>query len=192
MAKAGTHGVSANTPKSILFGAGTIHKGLKYSGSKWNIEESIVGSTSGGSKLTIKPELKPIEIDGAVTNVKGLVAKIDEKATLEVNFAELTKDIVTAATLGGAGTCEDTTYDVIESKDGVVAGDYWENIGFVGKTLEGKLIIAILDNALCTSGLENEGKPKDNSVGKYVFECHADPAKGVECLPWHIYYPKVI
>ena len=192
MAKAGTHGVSANTPKSILFGAGTIHKGLKYSGSKWNIEESIVGSTSGGSKLTIKPELKPIEIDGAVTNVKGLVAKIDEKATLEVNFAELTKDIVTAATLGGAGTCEDASYDVIESKDGVVAGDYWENIGFVGKTLEGKLIIAILDNALCTSGLENEGKPKDNSVGKYVFECHADPATGVEKLPWHIYYPKTL
>ena len=30
MSKEGKTGVSANTPKNIMFGAGTIHKGLKY------------------------------------------------------------------------------------------------------------------------------------------------------------------
>ena len=34
--KVGKTGVSTNTPKSIVFGAGTIHKGLKYVGNKWN------------------------------------------------------------------------------------------------------------------------------------------------------------
>jgi len=59
MAVAGKHGITADTPKNILFGAGTIHKGLKYtagaSGGKgsWNFNESIIGATNGGSKLAI-------------------------------------------------------------------------------------------------------------------------------------------
>ena len=42
--KAGKTGVTKDTPKSIMFGAGTIHKGLKYAGSSWNFEESCIGS----------------------------------------------------------------------------------------------------------------------------------------------------
>ena len=61
---------------------------------------------------------------------------------------------------------------------------------FVGKTLEGKNIIAIMDNALCTSGFEQEGKNKEGAVGKYTFECHADLTSDLDKLPWHIYYPK--
>ena len=56
--KTGINGVSANTPKNILFGAGTIHKGLKYEGDKWNFDASIIGATSGGSKLSIVPEIR--------------------------------------------------------------------------------------------------------------------------------------
>lgn len=36
-----THGVTENTPKEILLGAGTIHKGLKFADGKWNIKEGI-------------------------------------------------------------------------------------------------------------------------------------------------------
>ena len=185
----GKTGVSANTPKNILFGAGTIHKGLKYTGSAWNFEESIVGATSGGSKLSIVPEVTKLEVDGALVAAKGLTVKSGETATMEINFIELTEDIIKASTLGASGTSEDTTYDVIVSKADIVEGDYWENIAFVGKTLEGKNIIAILDNALCTSGFEQEGKNKEGAVGKYTFECHAELDSGLDTLPWKIYYP---
>ena len=48
--RAGNNGITAETVKNIQFGAGTIHKGLKYtSGSGWNFEESCVGATKGGS-----------------------------------------------------------------------------------------------------------------------------------------------
>ena len=53
----GRNGITADTPKRILFGAGTIHKGLKYTSNAWNFEESLVGATNGGSKLSIVPEL---------------------------------------------------------------------------------------------------------------------------------------
>ena len=191
MSKEGKTGVTANTPKNILFGAGTIHKGLKYEGSTWNFAESLVGATSGGSKLSIIPEITHVEVDGALVKAKGLEVKTGETGTMEINFIELTKDLIMAATIGVAGTSEDTTYDMIESKAAIAEGDYWENIAFVGKTLEGKTIIAILENALCTSGFEQEGKNKEGAIGKYTFESHADLDSDLDKLPWKIYYPKV-
>lgn len=191
MSKEGKTGVSANTPKNIMFGAGTIHKGLKYAGSSWNFDDTIIGATSGGSKLSIVPEITNIEVDGALVKAKGLTVKTGETATMEINFLELTKDIIKAATIGADGTSDDTAnYDVIESKANISTGDYWENIAFVGKTLDGKNIIAIMDNALCTSGFEQEGKNKEGAVGKYTFECHAELTSDLDTLPWHIYYPK--
>lgn len=191
MAKAGKTGVSKNTPKNILFGAGTIHKGLKYTTGAWNMDESIVGATSGGSKLSIVPEVTNIEVDGALVKAKGLSVKTGETATMEINFIELTEDLIKASTLGKTGTSEDTTdYNVIVPKADIEAGDYWENIAFVGKTVEGKNIIAILENALCTSGFEQEGKNKEGAIGKYTFESHAELTSDLDTLPWKIYYPK--
>ena len=190
MSKEGKTGVSSNTPKNILFGAGTIHKGLKYTTSTWNFEDSIVGATSGGSKLSIMPEVTKVEVDGALVATKGLAVKTGETATMEINFIELTEDIIKAGTLGKTGTSDDTTCNVIVPKADIVEGDYWENIAFVGKTLEGKNIIAILENALCTSGFEQEGKNKEGAVGKYTFECHAELTSDLDTLPWKIYYPK--
>lgn len=191
MAKAGKTGVSKNTPKNILFGAGTIHKGLKYTTGAWNMDESIVGATSGGSKLSIVPEVTNIEVDGALVKAKGLSVKTGETATMEINFIELTEDLIKASTLGKTGTSEDTTgYNVIVPKADIEEGDYWENIAFVGKTVEGKNIIAILENALCTSGFEQEGKNKEGSIGKYTFESYAELDSDLDTLPWKIYYPK--
>ena len=190
MSKEGKNGVSTNTPKNILFGAGTIHKNLKYEGSNWNFAASLLGATSGGSKLSIIPEVTHVEVDGALVKAKGLSVKTGETATMEINFIELTKDIIKAATFGTEGTSEDATYDLIESKAQIAEGDYFENIAFVGQTLDGRKVIAILDNALCTSGFEQEGKNKEGTIGKYTFECHAELDSDLDTLPWHIYYPK--
>ena len=189
--KKGNNGVSAKTVQNTLFGAGTIHKGLKYTeGSGWNFDASCVGATKGGSTLTITPEFYSVEPDGSTVAIKDFKRKVGETATLEVNFLELTKDLIKSAVVGAEGTSTDTTYEVIESKDTIEEGDYWENIAFVGETLDGQNIIVILDNALCTSGLALEGKNKEEGVGKYTFECHADATDSITTLPYHIYYPK--
>lgn len=189
--KVGKTGVSNDTPKSIMFGAGTIHKGLKYEGSKWNFEESCIGATQGGSKITITPEFVDVEADGALVKVKGLKVKTGETASMEINLLELTKEVIKDALIAKDGESSDKDYDVIESKAELVEGDYYENIAFVGKNLAGKNIIVILDNALCTSGFETEGKNKEAGVGKYTFECHADLDSDLDTLPYHIYYPKI-
>lgn len=194
--KEGNNGVRTETVQNIQFGAGTIHKGLKFttgtggSTGSWNFSESIVGATKGGSSVKITPEFYSVTPDGSTVATKNFKRKVGESAVMELNMLELTKDLIKSAVIGKEGTSTDTNYELIESKADIVEGDYWENIAFVGETLDGKNIIVILDNALCTSGLSMEGKNKEEGVGKYTFECHADASTSLTTLPYKIYYPK--
>ena len=188
--RAGNNGVTEKTVKNIQFGAGTIHKGLKYSVGSWNFEESLIGATKGGSTVKIEPEFYSVQPDGSTVAIKNFKRKIGEKATMDVNLIEINPDMIKASVVGADGVCDIEGYSLIESKDSIEEGDYFENIAFVGETLDGENIIVILDNALCTSGLALEGKNKEEGVGKYTFECHADATDSLTTLPYHIYYPK--
>ena len=183
-------GITENTPKTVMLGAGTIHKGLTFSGNAWNFEDSLICATSGGSKLSITPEFYDVPVDGALVKVKGLTVKVGETATLEINPIELTPEIIKMAVIGDAATSATATgYSEITRRARIATGDYVTNLGYVGKTIEGKPIIIIFDNALCTSGLELEGKNKEAAVPAFTFECFADLTPEADTLPWHIYYP---
>lgn len=188
--KAGRTGVTASTPENILFGAGTIHKNVKYTtGTGWNFESTIIGATQGGSKLSVVPEFRDVEADGAWVLVKGLKVKVGESGSMEVNFLEINKDIMKHAIIGEDGTSEDNGYTMIQTKVDLEDGDYYDNVAFVGKTLDNRNIIVIMDNVLVTSGFESEGKNKEEGVGKYTFTCHADINGDLQKLPIKIYYP---
>ena len=182
MSIAGKTGVTANTPKNIVFGAGTIHKNMTKEGNTWT-GGTIVGATNGGSKLSIIPEFVDVPVDGANVLVKGLKVKTGETATMDVNFAEVTADVIAAATAGK------NSAGVITAKAAIAEGDYWDNVCFVGKTVTGEDIIAVLPNALITSGFELEGKAKEGSVVACTFTCHAELEGDLDVLPWEIIYP---
>lgn len=183
-------GITEKTTKNIVLGAGTLHKGLALTEGKWNFEESLIGATSGGTKISILPEFKTIEVDGALVKVKGLDVKIGETAKIETNMIELTPEWIKMSIVGKDGTSAYEGYDVIESKRQLEDGDYIENFGFVGKKVDGTPIIIIFDYALCTSGFEHEGKNKENGVFKATFECYAEMSPEADVLPYHIYTPK--
>ena len=185
------HGVTENTPKNLMLGAGTLHKNFKFDTAtkKWNFAESLIGATSGGNKLIITPEIKTVEVDGALVKVKGLDFKTGEVAKLETNLVEITPELLKTTVIGQLVDSDIEGYDLIESKSDIEAGDYFENIAFVGKKTDGTPIIAILDNALCTTGFEGEGKNKENTVVKCTFECYAETEGDLTKLPHHIYYP---
>ena len=186
-------GVTAKTPSNILLGAGTIHKGLTFTSNAWNFSTSLIGATSGGTKLTLKPELMDIELDGANVKAKGLTVKTGETAVMEINFAELTPDILALSTIGTAtASTEYTGYQEIKSRAQITTGDYVADLAFVGKTVDGKPIIILFDNALCTSGFEIEGKSKENGVLKLTFECYADLSGNLDTLPYRILYPTAV
>lgn len=183
-------GITENTPKTIMLGAGTIHRGLKFADGKWNFEESLICATSGGAKMSITPEFYDVPVDGALVKVKGLTVKTGETATFEVNPIELKPEIMKWALIADETTSTTVTgYNEITSRARINEGDYLENMGYVGKTIEGTPIIILFDFALCTSGLELEGKNKEAAVPKFTFECFADLTSEADTLPYHIYYP---
>ena len=190
--EAGRSGITENTPKRIMFGAGTIHKGLVYNveDENWNFEETLVGATNGGSKFSITPEIHKIAMDGANVNVKGLTVKTGETAEMEINFGEFSTDLLRSAVLGTLYPSEDETLETIISKADIEEGDYWDNIAFVGRTVEGRNVIVIMENALCTSGFSSEGKNKAEGTTTIKFECHATLDGNHDKLPYKIYLPK--
>ena len=55
---------------------------------------------------------------------------------------------------------------------------------------DGTEVIAILENAICSSGLEMDNKNKETSVVKTVFKATADFESGVyDTLPVYLFYP---
>lgn len=156
---------------------------------RWNAAESILGATSGGAKFTITPEIKRVEVDGANVATKGLDRKVGETAKLEVNLVEITPDRIKELAIAKEGTSDVDGYNVIESKPDIEDTDYADNVAFIGTRADGMPIIIVMDNALCTSGFENDRKPKDNSVLKAVYECYQEITKNLNTLPYHIYYP---
>lgn len=188
MATIGKHGVTENTPKNILFGAGTFHKGLKFEGGAWS--GICVGATSGGGKVSIEGEYVDIELDGALVLVKGLTVKQGGKASMEVSIAEMSGDNIKLATNFKEGESDVEGYAMYVDKPNIEEGDYLENFGFVGKTADGKKnLIVIFEYALCKSAFEVEGKNKENTVLKAVLDAYAENAGDLDTLPVKIYYP---
>lgn len=188
MSSIGKHGISETTPKNILMGAGTFHKGLKYANGKW--EGACVGATSGGGKISIAGEYQDIELDGALVLVKGMTVKQGGTASMEVNIAEITGDNIKLATNFKEGESDAEGYSMYVDKPNIEEGDYLENFGFVGKTANGKKdLVVIFDNALCKSAFDLDPKHKDKSVIKVVLDAYAENAGDLDTLPIRIYYP---
>lgn len=193
MAVMGKHGVSATTPENILLGAGTIHKNLTWDSSSNAWKGDIIGATSGGNSVEIKGEIVNIELDGALVNVKGLAVMQGGTGTMEVNFAELSVDVMKIGMIGEIGESDATGYSMIQTKANITEGDYVDNFAFVGKTAnDAKDIIVIFESALCTSGLKIEGKAKENSVIKLTMEAYAQNEGNLDRVPVKIYYPETI
>lgn len=153
-------------------------------------EENVLGATSGGNKLSIVPEITPIEVDGAVVEIKGLNQKTGESATLEVNLAQHTMDSFKRAIVGKEVDSVIPGYKQIQTKSLIELSDYLDNIAYVGTMTDGTEVIAILENAICSSGLEMDSKNKETSVVKTVFKATADFESGVyDTLPVYLFYP---
>lgn len=188
MAIAGRHGVTADTPKNVLFGAGTYHKGMSFDTSSGTLTAgTIIGATNGGGSIEIKGEITSLEIDGAYVKFKGQEVMTGGTATIEATFTELTPDIAATAMIGK--TTSGTNYKMVAPKDTIEEGDYVEGFGFVGYTADGsKKVIAILENALCTSGFKVESKNKGQGTVTLTMEAYAENSGNLDTIPAKIFF----
>ena len=186
-------GITSGTPAKILFGAGVYFQGVEYSETVAPTEEAIkaaiIGATQEGGTLNITPEFFAPELDGATVAVKELQNKVGETAQMDVSYAELTADLASRMVIGDVNESTDGQYDVITSSV-LKAGHFYEGFGFYGEYLDGRPMIILFKNALCTSGFTTDSKNKTNSVFKGTMACHSDIAYGTTKLPYAIFIRK--
>ena len=195
-------GYTASTPKHYLINAGAIYKNLVWNpkvgkDSKGQWEGELLGATAGGNKVTVEVNYRVVEIDGVFTPAVGQKVIESQTAKIETNVKELTAENIRLAINGeikeADGKDAPTGYKVISGKSKLENTDYIKNLGIVG-TMSGTNdpIIVIIDNALCTSGLDFETKDNDEAVITMTFEAHADADKIDDLgLPCRIYFPNI-
>lgn len=186
-------GITAGTPSKILFGAGVYFQGVEYSETVAPTEEAIkaaiIGATQEGGTLTITPEFFAPELDGATVAVKELQQKVGETAQMEISYAELTAELMANMVIGAVAESTDKNYDVVTSS-ALKSGHFYEGFGYYGEFLDGRPMIILFKNALCTSGLSTDSKNKTNSVFKGTMACHSDIDYGTTKLPYAIFIRK--
>ena len=186
-------GITSDTPSKILFGAGVFFAGVTYDDkaapTENEIKEKLLGATQDGGSVTITPEFFAPELDGATVKIKELQKKVAETASMETSFAELTADNIAHMVIGDVGETTDKKYDVVTSAE-LSEGNTYQGFGFMGELLDGRPVIIIFKNALCTSGMNTEGKNKNNAVFKGTFECMSDIAYSTTKLPYAIFIHK--
>lgn len=185
------HGITTETIENMILGAGVIYKNLKYKSTGEGWTGTPIGATSGGIKFNYEAKWLEIEVDGATVAVKGITKqKVGETATLEGQMTEITEDILVTALHLQKSTSEDTNYVKYVSKENITEADYLDNVAYVGTLSNGKNVIIILPNALCTEAFELETKNATQTTFAVKFECTADLEKdNLNKLDLEIYYP---
>lgn len=188
------NGVTTGTPAKLPYGAGVYFTGLPFNPlvapTEADVKTAIIGATQEGGTFTVTPEFFTPELDGVSVPVKELQVKVGETAQMEVSFAELTADLAAKMAIAKVSETTDKEYDVITSSENLTAGHYYEGFGYYGRFLDGRPLIIIFKNALCTSGITTDAKNKTNSLFKGTFACHSDLEFGTDKLPYAIFIHK--
>ena len=131
------HGITTETIKKMILGAGVIYKNLKYASNAWS--GTVLGATSGGLKFKYEAQWHDIEVDGATVLVKGVSKqKVGESASLEGQMTEITAGILVDAMHLVEDTSDDSSYKKYITKANVTeTDDYLENIAYVGQLSNG-------------------------------------------------------
>lgn len=173
-----------------MLGAGTIYKNLAWDETKNAWSGTVFGATSGGNKFTLTPNITVVDVDGATVDTKGLTQKQGETAQLDINLVEISPESLKLAMIGEEVTSEATGFTKLATKSVIADEDYIDNIAFVGFRADDTPIIIIMENALCTSGLELSGANKEATVIPVTFKPYADNEGDIfDRLPVYIYYP---
>lgn len=188
-------GYTEKTADNYLINSATIFTGVKYSAEEGFTGE-LHGATAGGVTLTIEQTYRDIEVDSTShMKLKGNKVLEAATATATANMKEITAETIRRSLNGTIADAEEgeapAGYKIIRTKRLLEDIDYLENIAIVG-TLSGtkEPVIAILDNALCTSGLELGTEDNNEAVIEQTYEAHADHEQlEKDEFPWKILYP---
>lgn len=188
-----THGITSETVKNMLFDAGAVY--ANYG----ELDERLIGATSGGNSFTVERDVKVIEVDGTRGKTKGFRRIIEENASLTINLLEMSADNFKLA-LGAADVSdiketiegiETKVADKIKPRGVIQASDYLKNVALV-TTVSGtdQPCVVILYNVLSDDEFSLELEDREEGKPAITLSAHYDPANLTD-PPYEIRYPVV-
>ena len=108
---------------------------------------------------------------------------------MDVSYVEMTADLMSKMAIGAVSDSTDKSYDVVTSS-ALKKEHFYKGFGYYGEFLDGRPIIILFKNALCTSGFTTDSKNKTNSLFKGTMACQSDIEYGTTKLPYAIFIRK--
>lgn len=136
----------------------------------YGTDDFVLGATRGNSSLEIDKEIKEIEYDGAYGVQKGMRRYSRYVPRFKVNLLSLNYTNLGYAcpvTVTDKGDYHEIAFDL-----NIEDADYATNITFVGVTLDGLALVAILENPLQDGNMDFEFKEKDEVVPELQYTGH--------------------
>lgn len=185
----GAQAIDATTPEQILFGAGSYHYGMKLNDAKDAIEDlgTFFGCTNGGGKLVIKPNIISVEVDQSLVAREGFFFKQGEEAYIETNWTQIGGEALAKVLVADVKDGEGAK--IITPREAIKEGDYFDNFGFIGRTMSGEPVIAVFEKAFCSSGLEISTEKSKQSSPTVRVNCVAKADSKDNKLPYIIIWP---
>lgn len=148
----------------------------------FSIGETPIGLTRGGGSFTVETEYREIEADGDKGAVRGRVVIDRQDAKMTINALTAFGSVSMAKYYPALA---DTT-GTVKSTLKIVEGDYQE-VTWVGKTLDGKSVTITLENALNMGGLDLTLEDKDEVIPELEFTAtYLETAR--DTAPWSVVF----
>jgi hypothetical protein len=151
-----------------------------------------IGATRGGATFTVKTELRKMPVDGSKGDVMGDKRIMSVTAEMEVEFLELSPEIIALA-IPGATTTEEPvgapTHTEMRRALQLALEDYIGNVALIGQISGSDHdVCLVLENALSDGNFALGMKDGDESTVKVKLTGHFDSAD-LDKEPWVIYFP---
>lgn len=182
-----SNGFTTNSSEKFIIDAGAVYLNTTFAAGAFT-GGTLLGATSGGNEFVIQQEIRQIEVDGAKGRTKGLQVVTFQNPVLTVNLKEMTAQNLAKAITGANVDTADTAYDIITSSGQIDLTDYISNVTLVGKLLNGKQVVIVVENVLQIEGLEMTFEDNNEVVVPVAFAGHYEA--GSTQAPFKIYFAK--
>jgi hypothetical protein len=187
-----SHGITANTPKRLVFGAGVWIRNYdvtKTPAENVAIGTSIMGATNGGNEIEIVTTLVYPKIDGALGKIKGTARIIEDTMKCKGTFAEMDLDTLLDLIPGSTQTALASGIVKVTRATDVQAADYLTSIALVCDHAQADGSIGfVLLNPLQQEPVVIAPVDKDFATLGMAMEAHYDPA-AMATRPWQMLFP---
>ena len=189
-------GLTSNTKKHLQLDAGALFKNYApATDTPETAASKLIGATVGGATLSMTPEVRSIEVDGAKGPTKGFEAIDSWTCTLTANVKEVTADTIklalASATAAATSPSSPAGYTKVTINGDIAGTDYIDNVTWIGKMSgSDKPIMIVMKNVLSLNGFQFTVADKAEGNVPLVLTAHYD-VTDLDAVPVEIYVPVI-